>query len=283
MYGLSSRLKNAPYRLPPVFSEQDRAGNMLAMLTTNEFLDPVRAAHVRSSPQAPNGYIAGVGVGNVFAMMDLFPEGRSPRGIICTDVMPEVVLLGRAFVRSIAKSASMEETFDRLHGIDSLPVYLSVLRDEKHPEVRRRLLSAVPRVIEWMAERSDYSRLVSLPNIPGAVLKTIKRHFPALKRLAAEDNLAVTYASFTDPAWARYLKSLAYWGKFRNVIYPSNIVDHLTGRGKHMDKAGELNAVLADLKGGDEVNWFVDTTDTSLAYHLRISQDPPAYGPEDFA
>lgn len=260
-------------RPPQSFTKQDRARNWLAILSTNEFLDPRLATEVRASPAAPNGYVVGAGLGNIFSMLDLYPEGQPPKGIVCTDVMPEVVLVGRAFIKSLKKSDSMEETVGRLKGVGSVPLYASVIHEEKNPELRKRFVSASPYVVEWMQ---------MAPSTSGAALDAIRRHFSVLKGLAQGDSMAMTYASLTDPSWITYVQELPGWPDLRNVVYGSNVVDHATRRGLRTEEIMTVNAAYAQLAGGVEKNWFADTTDYRLQYDLRIRQQPPVYGRNDF-
>jgi|GEM_PF-1769803 len=281
MYGVHGLGLPRAAQLPPVFSQADRAGNMLAMLSTNEYLQATTIERVRTSCSAPNGYIAGVGVGNIFHLPDLFPPGSRPLGIACTDVLPEVVLLGRVFVRNAARSDTLEEAIDRTHGADSIPSYVSAIRDEHDPATRKRFIRAIPDIIDWMKMRPDMSRLSQFPEGGGEVVRALRRHFGLIRELAAAGKITVAYASFTDPAWLEYVTGLPGWNNARNVIYASNIADHLGNRGRNRERVEGLHEAFGLLaRTGD--HWYADTTDHSLEYNLRVTQTPPRYDADDF-
>jgi len=277
------RFQNTPVNIPMDVTKQDRLGNVLAMLVTNEHINSQLINEVSTSSTPPNGYIVGVGAGTVFRLIDLFPAGQTPRGIICTDIVPEVVLVGRALEYNIKKCNTMEEAVKGICGFDSIPTYYAVIRDEKNPIVRRRMISAIPYVVEWMKEHSIFSRLQDSRNSPGEVLRTIKRHFNLIKSLALEGKINFAYTSFIDPDWISYVKKLPDWDSLQNIVYISNIIDHITQRGTHMDSIPAVNTALSLFQGNDEyANWYVDTQEHSMNYQLRVRQQPPVYSGSDF-
>src|SRR5438874_2311659 len=67
---------------------------MNAHLSTNESIDD--SFVITDALANPlDGYIIGVGFGHVFKMIDLFSDDTLPLAIICADVQPEVILVGR--------------------------------------------------------------------------------------------------------------------------------------------------------------------------------------------
>ena len=81
-----------------------------AILQTNERADEQTFSAVRESNQSPNGYIIGVGVGNIFTMLELFADPVQTKGIVAVEADPSVVLYGR-ILRALFKIYPSYDTF----------------------------------------------------------------------------------------------------------------------------------------------------------------------------
>ena len=79
---------------------------------SNESLFPEK---LKLSP-APNGYIIGTGNGAIWSMLELFPPGTVPKGIISLDYDPSVILGGKIIVELGKKGISGEEAIAYLYG-----------------------------------------------------------------------------------------------------------------------------------------------------------------------
>ncbi|MEK7092544.1 MAG: hypothetical protein AAB907_02885, partial [Patescibacteria group bacterium] len=74
--------------------EMKRTAGQAAILGTNETASTEFFESVRLKD--PDGYIIGVGVGNALSLLQSFPEGVVPRGMVLVDIDPKVVAVGKA-------------------------------------------------------------------------------------------------------------------------------------------------------------------------------------------
>lgn len=208
-----------------------------ALGRTNETIDTDLIKKVHTQKESPNGYVIGIGAGNVFRMLELFPEGQIPKAMILFDIDPYVVELGQRYIEQLKRTQSEED------------VDIEPLRAIIHEPDKRKILA------------------------------------PIIKQLAQEGNLVIARADFTDPRLIDALNQLPDIHNQNNVIYLSNIADHVhrsdleAGRqGKILDYT-YLNVLSPQLPYR---NFYVDTMQASLAYHLRIATSFPKLDKEDF-
>jgi hypothetical protein len=105
-------------------------------------------------------------------------------------------------------------------------------------------------------------------------------NFARMQQLAREGNIGVSLMSITSPHFLNGIRDLPDFSSSRNVVYVSNIIDHMTKRG---EDAGQFD-VLAPLETLDTYRKTVcvDTTEQDLAYLLRLRTLPPVYSGNDF-
>lgn len=96
-----------------------------------------------------------------------------------------------------------------------------------------------------------------------------------------EDNIAIAYADFTDPAFIDTVRELPGFQESSNIIYFSNITDHITQRGYQMENIAVINNLRAYERAAKPAV-FVDTLGYGLNYYLRARQSVPTFTHNDF-
>lgn len=244
---------------------------MNAHLSTNEWVDDTfLITYDLANPI--DGYIIGVGFGHIFKMIDLFPADISPRGIICADVRPEVILAGRIIVQKLIQAESKESFFTSLYTVTTNEID-TVIQSEKNSEISRRFLESVP-YIEELFNNAEYGIEIGAYLSP-SIVEVLSRNFERLQDLARHNNIGVVLMDITNAHFAETIKNLPNYTKSRNIIYLSNAIDHITNRGQDRNafKALDILKVLETTRG----SICVDTTQQSLNYKLRIGSLPPTY------
>src|SRR3989338_1368374 len=79
-----------------------------AIVTSLEHYDPILIERIKRR-QKPDGYIYGHGAGNIFTMLETFPEQTPPKGLIMTDIDPAVVLAGAVFINGLKQCRSWRD------------------------------------------------------------------------------------------------------------------------------------------------------------------------------
>lgn len=204
---------------------------------TNEKVDANLIEKVRSQEHPPNGYLIGIGAGNVFRMLELYPEGKTPKAIILFDIDPLVVAQGQYFIEQLKRNKPEDD--------GNLEPLKSIIKKAKE---RRKLA-------------------------------------PVLQQLAQEGNLVIAQADFTDERVIEALNNLPNLRDYSNVIYLSNISDHIWRRkysqGKY-EYIPNFNFLESLTPKSPLKNYYVDTVRQSLSYNLRIDTRVPQFDYEDF-
>lgn len=275
--------------LPPVLNESAGANGLLA---TNEDLPETVINQVRTSESAPNGYVFGAGFGNILSMPFLFPEGQNPRAILCVDVVPQVVLTGRIITHLLANSDTYFQFRSQLRNEEIMrSAYQGVIDSEQNSLVRERLRSTSfeqcthdlqdiiarefpPQTgIRQKEQLSQSTRL--------NILAVLRDNFDTLHTLAAQGNIAVGYANMINERTLETVRAMPGFDNARNIVYMSNVIDHLTQRGADMSHISDMNTLRMLGEGTERSNWFVDTTQKSQDYQLRAGQTVPQYRPHE--
>lgn len=212
---------------------------------TNEKGDPFLFEKVRKHPQAPNGYLIGIGAANIFSMLETFPAGHIPKAILLFDVDPQVVTAGQQLIADLRKSPN------------SVPLEVNTLvRD--HQQIFR-------------TGQMDYqAALIKYANI--------------FHQLAKEGNIVIAQADFTDPRLIDELASLPNISELNNVVYLSNISDHLWRRNyrNKLDYTPSFDFLTKLQPSSPHKNYYIDTLTAGLSYNLRISTKIPNFSRGDF-
>ena len=275
--------------LPPFINE---AGGAAGLLSTNEDLPDDVIPQVRQSENAPNGYIFGAGVGDILSMPLLYPEGRSPRAILCVDIVPEVVLTGRIFTQLLSEASDFRTLNLQMRNDQALKLaYEQVVSSEVNEEVRNRLKTVSPEqaikgllsVIEReYLPTQGYKQSVPFDHTQRmSVLAVIRDKFDLLHNLAKDGNIGVGYADMTNRAVLDLVKTMPNFSSSRNLIYMSNVIDHLTSRGTDLTHLDDMLSLTTLEEGKSRGNWFIDTTLNSQDYKLRANNTVPVYNSSD--
>lgn len=275
--------------LPPFINE---AGGAAGLLSTNEDLPDDVIPQVRSSENAPNGYIFGAGVGDILSMPLLYPEVQSPRAILCVDIVPEVVLTGRIFTQLLSEASDFRSLNLQMRNDQALRLaYEQVVSSEVNEEVRNRLKTVSPeqaiKGLRSVIEREylptqGYKQSVPFDHTQRmSVLAVIRDKFALLHNLAKDGNIGVGYADMTNKAVLDLVKAMPNFSSSRNLIYMSNVIDHLTKGGTDLTHLDDMLSLTALEEGKSRGNWFIDTTQNSQNYKLRASNTVPIYNSSD--
>jgi len=277
------RNKENPIRSPEV-------KGVSAILDTNEkvpvgFFEAIKEKN-------PDGYIVGVGVGNVFSLLNCFQEENTPKGMVLVDVNPKVVVVGKLLVDSLKHSetpSDFSNSFFRLP-TDKLQEHIrEIIEREENADLKQRLENVPQKDWEkvigdiqgWASMDEEYARsLLEKGNYEGVV--TILSKFNVLREMARLDNIAVIYSDFTNPALIDSVRDLPGFKGSRNIIYMSNIVDHILRiRGHQAEDVSKMDSLRAYEKSSKK-SIFVDTLQHSLHYFLRARYTMPTYSEQDF-
>lgn len=151
---------------------------------TNETIESELIEKVRSQEQAPNGYLIGIGAANVFRMLELFPTGQLPKGIILFDIDTEVVREGQRFIEWL-KTAS--DPTDPLYGLrfiisedderKKLAPILQKLAQEGNLVIAQADFTneKVAEALNELPEIHEYNNVIYLSNISDYVWSRIRK------------------------------------------------------------------------------------------------------------
>lgn len=209
-----------------------------AYATTNESGNPALFEKVKNLPNAPNGYLIGIGAANVFSMLESFPEGVTPKAIILFDIDPTVIAYGQRLIQAFKDTPA-----DPSIKLDSGDTIFHTRYKVSHENA-------------------------------------IKKYGPMLHQLAKEGNLIIARTDFTRPELMDEIAKLPDFQNSNNIIYLSNIADHIYRRNPNSTPDFSF---LQKLKLIDSNrNFYIDTLQNSLNYQLRISIKPPNLLPRNF-
>lgn len=271
--------------LPPIFEESMGVSGLLA---TNEDLSDSLIEQTRQAENPPDGYVFGAGFGNILTMTLLYPENQLPRAILTVDVLPEVVLTGRIFTSLLAETEDFSTLQSRLKDESVLrQQYNKVLENEQNITVRERLEKA-----SFERVRDEIKSVLSREYLPRegikqsafagkervSVIAVVRDNFNALQQLAKEGNIGVAYADMINPQVLEVVRTIPDFNNLGNIIYMSNVIDHLTQRGTDLTHINDMDT-LKSL--GEGKNWFIDTTQKSQNYQLRAGHFVPKYRQSD--
>ncbi len=234
-----------------------------AILSTNERAGPDFYKGI-ARDYRPDGYIYGPGCGNILTMVEAFPA--TPKGLVIVDIDPEVVYFGKSMVNRLKDSA----TFGEFASMMAL----------MYPGDCTRMLADLAES-EPVPEGSTYPEMV------------LARRYDMFHGLAKNGNIAVLHADLFDTELIRYVSELPQFRKSNNLVYISNVPDHIAGSlsleraegGEFLyEKLDELTALvngkLQSLRALDpqppHMNIFVNTTQRG-GYELRAGTKPPQY------
>lgn len=109
----------------------------------------------------------------------------------------------------------------------------------------------------------------------------IKKYSPILHQLAKEGNLVIARAEFSNLQLVDELADLPDFKISNNVIYLSNIADHIWRRSPNT--IPNFSFLQTFEPTSPHKNFYIDTLQNSLNYNLRISTHPPQFEPRNFS
>lgn len=235
-----------------------------------------------------DGYLIGVGAGAVLYSLEMLSDDA--KGIVLIDVMPEVVLAGRAMLNLISLC-------------DSYSVFQTALQN---PET---LIENVGYTFSQLVQRASESLPPSLSqklnfvDINSHVVEQIQanprlfnnnyplplflaHNFTKLKRMIEDGKIAMVLGDITN---ADTLELIAHqlpgFHDAHNLLYLSNIVDHITQRGTSPERAREFQTAIDHVHDLSPFASYLHTSqqlsplsqNPGSGYRLIYSSQPPNY------
>jgi amino acid adenylation domain-containing protein len=232
-----------------------------ALLVTNESTPAGFHDHLRETV-APDGWIYGPGCGNVLSLVEAF--AGTPRGMVLVDVDPAVVLAGRMLVAALRRypdAASFTSGFfcggrEPLAALEEevLEREPSALLRAAMNGQRERLWRTLATLTESFSLQSgDADRLLAqwASHYPPAghlvpVRTFLARNYGRLREMALRGDIAVLCSSLFHPALLVAVTELPGWRGGRNVIYLSNVTDHVLRRTLMANARARLRVVVEE-------------------------------------
>lgn len=245
----------------------------------------------------PRGSIVAVGFGNAFSLFECFREDVTPKSVILADIDSRIVATGKTMIQFFEKCntfADFEKFFLKMSQADFFNNLQKVIKAQS-PEFRRRL----EQISEdnWEIIRQDFANsALSKDNelIKGKRLQPIvavRRNYEKLHNLAKTGNIGIFYTDFLSTDFIEAVRKLPDFRQSRNIIYASNIIDHITNRwnlAKPGDydnwvypESGNALNVLQQYSGSDYIPIYIDTSQAfgyNLRAGMRVSEVIPAFG-----
>lgn len=271
-------------------AEVHAAAGVLGILNTNEHLP---TAGLKIIPP-PNGYIIGSGNGTIWEMLEHFPEGTLPKGIVSLDISPIVTLSGKT-VTALAKGArgdldtrgainwlygdmifdKYDPSLPRIGKTEIEALAREVAMKETNLQFRQVLLGVVENGT-FFKEIQATRAACELDGFTGPVHRGEKKrmNMPSLiyqrwgtiKQLAKEGKIFFAHSDIANPSTINFIAEvLPDIGTSRNILYTSNIVDE---RYRH-----EVDVL--EMFNPNKMSTYVYTTQTPDNYGLKTAASPP--------
>lgn len=263
---------------PPLVLEE---GGVLAILSTNETYEKNR---LQREIGEVDGYICGVGFGNILSFVELNPPGVLPKAVLAVDVIPSVVLAGRISIEVLRSSEDFPSFVTALQTPAELEkIKKLIIEKESSPTIRGRLEGVNLSTLIKEIDRENQN--MPSKNTEGArssILTIIRNRFSDFKNLSQNGNMGISLADATSPDLVKSFSELPGFEDSKSVIYLTNIIDHITQRGYYFGENYKYFSILQPYyKLVNGKNSFVDTM-TKMDYKLRVQKEPPIYTPENF-
>jgi hypothetical protein len=264
----------------------ERSG-AIGVLVTNENTLPGRVR----IPESTDGYIIGTGNGAIWAMLDMFPKGNEPKGIISLDRDPSVILSGMVLVelakRGISKEEAVAYLFDEFyldrslrHTLEDIKeiaegIVASDLPPKFNDVLFQAFLGPFKRDMSFSREKhyGDYKR-PKYDHEKGPygefdkinIAAIIYDNWDKIKKLAQEGKIFFAHSDIANPATIDFIaKQIPEIRTARNLIYTSNIVDY-----RYRSEVDALQGFNTQ-----DQSTYVFTTQKPDNYTLRSSSVPP--------
>lgn len=173
---------------------------------TNERVNHQTLEDARDNYHLEGGYLVGVGVSNIFTLLDAYPPGKGPSGIVMINIDPRAVEEARIFVEGLKEG--LVTNF-----IGEYAKQTGGYKYEPTLEYSN---------MDW----DSYKQKALLNGVDVVFPETsINRHFSTLQELARAGNIAVVQQDFFNPALLNVISTLPRFRTSNNLIYLSNIAD----------------------------------------------------------
>lgn len=281
--------------------------NTLFILKGNEFSDFDFAAKLKRAN--PDGYIIGCGCSTIWNLIEGFPIGVSPKGMVFVDVDPRVVCYSKMIIALIKLFPTAEEFLEQIIKLNQTKRWLKALEaviDCEKEATLQKTFRKFWKSASWM-HKTPWLNVLDKETI-GSFLKakdwyqgnhtvstraSIIAHYSTFHHLAVGGKMAAIYRDFLDGMFLDAIAKLPEFKKTTSLIYISNLIDHrLRGADIRGDFASivrftdYLNQVavrpLERLLPEQPANFAIVDTLKSHAYRLRFHRQIPRYLPGDF-
>lgn len=204
--------------IPALFQTQD--------IIDAEFVEKMRAC-------TPNGYIVGIGTGGIFSLLQCFPTGIMPKGIVMTDINPHVVAAGKVMIQELIQATDVKDFFNNFFELSDkqyqAKIKLAVLRDRALQQGLRQWkvpsIKPYTPMSSWEEIQGIITEIASGRRIPYAYTPlVIQGQFPLLQHLAKEGEIAAHYTDFRNPDFINAVVNLPEFTQSINIIYMTNML-----------------------------------------------------------
>lgn len=190
-----------------------------------------------------NGYIYGCGSSTIWTLVEAFPKGVIPKGLILADIEPRIICYTKLFIRLLKRHQEFESLVDELAAINQnswKEALTSIVEEETDSVLQKALMEWLESNEEGLAPGSKWgwqkSVLLSKANREQwfhakssriSVLTLISRNYPVLHSLAKSGNLIIVYRDVFDSMLLKLISSLPGFMHSTSLIYLSNALDHV--------------------------------------------------------
>lgn len=266
-----------------------RAIGAPALLVTNERTPAGFHDRIRETA-ALDGWIYGPGCGNVLSFLEAF--AATPRGLVLIDVDPAVVLAGRMLVAALRRYPDAESFTAGFFCGGRQPLVTleeevldretsALLRAALHGQ-RERLWRTLATLTEGFSlEPGDTGRLLAqwASYYPPAghhvpVRTFLARHYDRLRELALRGDIAVLCSSLFHPPLLAAVAELPGWRGGRNLIYLSNVADHVLRRALMANARARLRVLVEEQRTLRSTAEFVTVLNAEHVGALHAVETP---------
>ncbi|OGH07214.1 MAG: hypothetical protein A2171_01655 [Candidatus Levybacteria bacterium RBG_13_35_9] len=202
--GNAPRIDSTDWMVPALLKSNDSA--------PESFFREVASVH-------PDGYLVGVGVGSIFALIKTFHD--KPKGIVMADVDPYVVAGGRTIINDLREAKDKEAFFKSVFE-QSAETYKGKIDRvlEEDPVLKASYDAWIGRKVTPMMALGATQYMSSEVIDPA---KEVLQKFEILKELANNGSIAVCLSDFTDAEFISTLLQLPEFTTRTNLVFLTNI------------------------------------------------------------
>lgn len=207
-----------------------------------------------------------------------FKLDKSPKGVVIVDVDKDVTALSKALINVLKQTKNSTE-FYNLFYIDPITKAKDFLKDDPEAlatfeEMSFNKENALRSQIE--RSRGNYQRRLSEKGYP-SIDNILTSTYDQWKILATEGKVAIIHGSLTDKEVINTIINLPEYNNSTNIIYLSNIIDHLVSKISWESADSGLLLYLQALSRynpKEQPAIFLDTL-RNFNYWLRASEGVP--------